>query len=144
MTTSEADEKDEAIFPFFEEEAEEDIQKIEHTLQAWHRGLHKTPHEDLCFSFHALKGAAFSIGLVRIGTLTGATKDILQKIPPKEIDGYLPSVTKTCVLVLEAVKALLHEAREPLYYAAKPEILVQAVEALLQLEAKTALQLRTA
>ncbi len=67
------DQVDKELFPFFEEEARDEIKLIEDSLLAWDKS--KSPINQLVRQFHTLQGAANSIGHVRIGALAGGIKD---------------------------------------------------------------------
>src|ERR1700748_163752 len=72
------DDVDKELFPFFEEEARAELKAIEETLHNWDKA--PNPIKDLSRQFHTLKGAANSIGHLRIGSLAAGVKDLLEQI----------------------------------------------------------------
>jgi chemotaxis protein histidine kinase CheA len=127
------DDVDKELFPFFEEEARAEIKAIEESLHAWDKS--PTTLKELGRQFHTLKGAANSIGHLRIGALAGGMKDLLEHLDPKHTDELRPQIIKTNILVIGAIRALLQEARAPEYNPVKKEQVAAAVQSILLLKA---------
>jgi len=130
------DETDLELFPFFEEEAKAELKTIEASLHAWHGRDTGCPLEQLRVQLHTLKGAANSIGQLRIGSLAGGLKEVLDSFSPADLLALRPEVTKVCVMVLEAIKVLMKEARAPQYNPVKREFLLKVVQSILDLKKK--------
>ncbi|MCE0482976.1 MAG: Hpt domain-containing protein [Methylacidiphilales bacterium] len=126
------DEIDKELFPFFEEEAKTELKSIETLLHGWDKP--PPPINDLVRQFHTLKGAANSIGHVRIGALAGGIKDLLEQMPPDHATALQPQIIKTNIQVIGAIQALLQEARDPEHNAVKKEQIVLAIQAILRLQ----------
>ena len=135
METTEAavDEVDQELFPFFEEEARGELKAIEEVLHAWEMAA-VNPLKELGRQFHTLKGAANSIGHLRIGALAGGIKDLLEQINPGHVSALRPQIIKTNILVIETIRALLLEAKAPAHNQVKKEQIVMAVQSILQLQ----------
>ena len=118
------DEIDRELFPFFEEEARSELKAIEDVLHIWELGR----------QFHTLKGAANSIGYIRVGALAGGIKDLLEQITPAQVQALRPQIIKTNILVVETIRALLQEAKAPVYNQVKKEQIVMAVQSILRLQ----------
>ena len=131
------DETDLELLPFFEEEAGAEIKKIESILHAWHANSVGSPLDDLRLQFHTLKGAANCVGQLRIGSLAGGMKDVLDSITTAEAFALRSELTKTSIMVLELIRVLLKEAHSPQYNPAKKEQILKGVHALLDLRKKT-------
>jgi len=132
------DKTDSDILPFFEEEATEELNKIETILRTWHAGESgcPCPSDDLRVRLHTLKGAANSVGQLRIGSLTGGMKDVLDILRPAQIITMRSDLTKTIIIVMEAIKVLLREAHAPQYNRARKELIMQAASSILDLRKK--------
>jgi chemotaxis protein histidine kinase CheA len=125
------DEVDTELFPFFEEEAKAEVKSIEQLLLEWDGA--KTPLKDLGRQYHTLKGAANSIGHVRIGALAGGMKELLEQMDPGHAAALRSDMIKANVLVIETVRALLQETRAPKFNPVKKDQIVTAVKAILRL-----------
>ena len=135
------DESDPDILPFFEEEAVGELGKIESFLAAWHEqgaGC-PCPLADFRMRWHTLKGAANSVGQMRIGTLAGGMKDLLDILNSLQAAVLRQELTKVTVTVMEAIKDLLSEAHAPQYNHARKEQILKAAEAIMVLRQKVAL-----
>jgi chemotaxis protein histidine kinase CheA len=141
QAADQVDESDPELLPFFEEEATEILQKMETLLQAWHlpgSGC-PCPLNDLRICFHTLKGAANSIGQLRIGSLAGGMNDVLHGLKPAQVVVMRMDLTKTSITAMEAIKVLLREARAPQYNPARKELILSAVHSILGLKQKVTL-----
>lgn len=125
------DEVDGELFPFFEEEARAELKSIEKLLLDWDSAA--APLKDLGRQFHTLKGAANSIGHIRIGALAGGMKDLLEQINPAHSTALRNQMIKTNIQVIETIRALLQEVRAPQFNPVKKEQIVLAVQAILNL-----------
>src|SRR5471032_2535114 len=95
------DEVDGELFPFFEEEARAELKSIERLLLDWDAAA--APLKDLRRQFHTLKGAANSIGHLRIGALAGGMKDLLEQIDPAHTLALRHQMIKTNIQVIETI-----------------------------------------
>ena len=132
------DESDPELLPFFEVEAAEVLSKMESLLQAWHvpgSGC-PCPLDNLRICLHTLKGAANSIGQLRIGSLAGGMKDVLHILKPAQVVVMRTDLTKTTIIVMEAIKVLLREAHAPQYNRARKELILSAIHSILDLKQK--------
>jgi chemotaxis protein histidine kinase CheA len=129
---------DPEILPFFEEEAAEELAKIESILQSWHVDASGCACHlnDLRVNLHTLKGAANSVGQLRIGSLTGGLKDVMDTLEPAQVVTMRSDLTKIIIAVMEAIKALLLEARAPQYNRARKELILQAANSVLNFQKK--------
>ncbi len=125
------DEIDGELFPFFEEEARAELKSIEKLLLDWDSAT--APLKDLGRQFHTLKGAANSIGHLRIGALAGGMKDLLEQIDPAHSIALRNQMIKTNIQVIETIRALLQEVRAPQFSPVKKEQIVLAVQAIFNL-----------
>jgi len=125
------DEVDVELFPFFEEEAKAELKSIEKLLLEWDSTV--APLKELGRQFHTLKGAANSIGHLRIGALAGGMKDLLEQIDPAHSLALRQQMIKTNIQVIETIRAMLQEVRAPQFNAVKKEQIVQAVQAIMNL-----------
>jgi chemosensory pili system protein ChpA (sensor histidine kinase/response regulator) len=125
------DEVDAELFPFFEEEAKAELKSIELLLLNWNTAT--APLKDLGRQYHTLKGAANSIGHVRIGALAGGMKDVIEQINPEHTVALKHDLIKTNIQVVETVRALLQEAKAPKFNPVKKEQIVLAVKAIARL-----------
>lgn len=135
------DESDPELLPFFEEEAADALHKMESLLQSWHApgsGC-PCPLSDLRICLHTLKGAANSIGQLRIGSLAGGMNDVLHILKPAQVVVMRTDLTKTSITVMEAIKVLLREAHAPQYNRARKELILSAVHSILDLKQKVTL-----
>jgi chemotaxis protein histidine kinase CheA len=128
------DDVDGELFPFFEEEARAELKAIEEVLHAWDTAMTSTPLKALGRQFHTLKGAANSIGHLRIGSLAAGMKDVVERIEPSDASALRPPIIKTSIQVTETIRALLQEARAPEHNRVKKEQIVMAVQAILRLQ----------
>ncbi len=131
------DEVDAELLPFFEEEAKAELQAIELLLQGWSSGDNNEPLHELRRHFHTLKGAANSIGLIRIGALAGAMEDVCRQFNPAYAFVLRNQVIKTCITVLHSIRLLIGEARQPQFSVVKKEQVIQAVEAIIRLQERS-------
>lgn len=134
------DETDLDLLPFFEEEARAELKKIESVLYDWHGNNPSCPLEPLRRQLHTLKGAANSIGQLRIGALAGGLKDSLDTFHSAQALASRAEITKVCVMTLEVIKVLLKEARAPLYNPVKKESILKVAQAILDLKKKSEAQ----
>ena len=125
------DEVDGELFPFFEEEARAELKSIETLLLSWDAAT--APLKDLGRQYHTLKGAANSIGHIRIGALAGGMKDLLEQIDPGHTLELKQQMIKTNIQVVETIRALLKEVRAPEHNRVKKEQIVLAVQAIVRL-----------
>jgi len=133
------DEVDGELFPFFEEEARAELKSIEKLLLEWDATA--APLKELRRQFHTLKGAANSIGHIRIGALAGGMKDVLEQFDPEHAVALRHDLIKTIVQVAETIRALLQEVRAPQFNPVKKEQIVRAAQAITRLwELETDLQ----
>lgn len=128
------DEVDGELFPFFEEEAREELKAIEEVLRTWDAAKAVNPLKELGHQFHTLKGAANSIGHLRIGALAGGIKDLLEQIKPAHLVALRPQIIKTNIMVIETIRALLQEVKSPEYNQVKKERVVTAAQSIIQLQ----------
>lgn len=133
---SQSDESDPELLAFFEEEAADEFKKIESLLHSWHASNVDPPAERLAVAFHTLKGAANSIGQLRIGALSSGIKSVLEALSPGHVQSLREEITKACVISLEAIKALLREARSPKYDKANTKLISAAFRSILDLREK--------
>jgi len=126
------DEVDQELFPFFEEEAHAELKAIEQSLHDWDKS--PTTLKDLGRQFHTLKGAANSIGHLRIGALAAGMKDLLERIDPALASELGSQIIKTNILVIQTIRALLQETRAPEYNPIKKEQITAAVQSILHLQ----------
>jgi chemotaxis protein histidine kinase CheA len=126
------DEVDQELFPFFEEEARAELKAIEDSLHSWDKL--QAPIKELSRQFHTLKGAANSIGHLRIGSLAGGMKDLLEQINPGHADTLRSQIIKTDIHVIGTIRALLQEVRAPEYNKVKKEQIVATVQSILRLQ----------
>ena len=139
--TDQLDESDPELLPFFEKEAAEVLSKMESLLQTWHApdsGC-PCPLDQLHICLHTLKGAANSIGQLRIGSLAGGMNDVLHVLKPVQVVGMRTDLTKTTIAVMEAIKVLLREAHAPQYNRARKELILSAVRSILDLKQRAAI-----
>jgi chemotaxis protein histidine kinase CheA len=130
------DETDLDLLPFFEEEAKVELSKIETILHSWHAKSQDCPLEPLRLRFHTLKGAANSIGQLRLGSLAGGLKDVLDLFTSAQALSLRLEVTKVCVMVVEAAKVLIKEARAPQHNRVKREFVANVAQGILNLKKK--------
>jgi len=128
------DDVDLELFPFFEEEAQAELKAIEDFLQAWDTATVGNPLKDLGRQFHTLKGAANSIGHLRIGALAAGMKDLLEQIPPGQASTLRPQVIKASIRVIVTIRALLQETRAPEINRVKKEQISMASQSIVQLQ----------
>jgi chemotaxis protein histidine kinase CheA len=128
------DEVDMELFPFFEEEAQSELTAIEAVLHAWDHEPGNAQLKDLRRQFHTLKGAANSIGHLRIGALAGGMKDALEDMPESHATPMRSQIIKTCIFVIGTVRALLKETRSPQFNAVKKEQVASTVQAIRRLQ----------
>jgi chemotaxis protein histidine kinase CheA len=132
------DERDPEMLPFFEEEAAAEIGRIEAILHQWHLKEGHCQREEFLRTLHTLKGAANSIGQIRIGSLAGGMKDSLQAMNEEQMTKLRAEVTKATVTVVEAIKMLLREAHAPKYNRAEKELILKSVQLITDLRTKAA------
>jgi len=132
------DERDPELFPFFEEEATAEIRRIEAILHQWHLKEGPCQREEFIRTLHTLKGAANSIGQIRIGSLAGGMKDAIQAMNEEQMTRLRTEVTKVTVTMVEAIKMLLREAHAPKYNRAEKELILKSVQLITDLRAKAA------
>jgi chemotaxis protein histidine kinase CheA len=135
------DESDPEILRFFESEALVELKKIEDCLQAWDSQTTGFPLSVLQISFHTLKGAANSIGQLRIGALAGGMERALAILKDKPFTPGRSFFIKTCIGVMETIRLLLAEARSPGLHPANKKSLSEAVDMILELQHKLAVGL---
>lgn len=128
------DEVDQELFPFFEEEARGELKAIEEVLHGWDTAAAVNPLKELGRQFHTLKGAANSIGHLRIGALAGGVKDLLEQIDPAHGGALRAQIIKTNILVIETIRALLLETKAPTHNQVKKEQIVVAVQSIQRLQ----------
>lgn len=131
------DESDAELLPFFEQEATAEINRIESILHQWHLKEGACQWEEFRRTLHTLKGAANSIGQIRIGSLTGGMKDVLDVMNERKMAALRADVTKTTVTLVEAIKMLLREAHAPKYNRAQKELILKAAQLITDLRAKS-------
>ena len=132
------DKSDPELLPFFEEEATAEIGRIEAILHQWHLKDGKCQWEELQRTLHTLKGAANSIGQMRIGSLAGGMKDVLRGMNEGQMTKLRAEVTKTTVTVVEAIRMLLREAHAPKYNRAEKELILKSAQLITDLRTKAA------
>ena len=125
------DDVDAELFPFFEEEARAELKSIELLLLNWNSAA--APLKDLRRQYHTLKGAANSIGHLRIGALAGGMKEVLEQIDLDHTIALKHDLIKTNIQVVEIIRALLQEARAPKFNPVKKEQIVVALKAIARL-----------
>ena len=135
---SQVDESDPELLPFFEQEATAEIGRIEAILHQWHLKDGKCQREEFWRTLHTLKGAANSIGQMRIGSLAGGMKDVLQAMSEEQMEKLRAEVTKTTVTVVEAIRMLLREAHAPKYNRAEKELILKSAQLITDLRVKAA------
>jgi chemotaxis protein histidine kinase CheA len=128
------DDVDRELFPFFEEEAREELKAIEEVLHAWDTVNAANPLKELGRQFHTLKGAANSIGHLRIGALAGGIKDLLEQIKPAHLAALRSQIIKTNIMVIETIRVLLQEVKSPKYNQVETEQIVIAVQSIQRLQ----------
>jgi len=126
------DEVDPELFPFFEEEARAELKLIEELLHSWDKA--QAPLKELGRQFHTLKGAANSIGHLRIGSLAGGMKDLLEQITPGHASLLRSQIIKTNIQIVGTIRALLQEVRTPEHNRVKKEQIVAAAQSILRLQ----------
>ena len=127
------DDVDMELFPFFEEEAEGELKAVESVLYAWEREPASAPLKGLGRTFHTLKGAANSIGHVRIGALAGGMKDLLDELAPAHAIVLRSQIIKTCIYFIGTVRSLLRETRSPQFNSVKKEQIIATIESIWRL-----------
>ena len=127
------DEIDAELLPFFEEEAKGELLAIEGVLQVWDTGDSRDPLKRLRLHFHTLKGAANSIGLVRIGALAGGMEEVCRQFNPAYAFVLRNQIIKTCIIVIQTIRSLIEEARQPKFSAVKKEQLIKAAQTITNL-----------
>ncbi|HUB68156.1 MAG TPA: Hpt domain-containing protein [Candidatus Methylacidiphilales bacterium] len=127
------DEVDMELFPFFEQEAETGLKTVESILRDWDSGSATSPLKDLCREFHTLKGAANSIGHVRIGALAGGMKDLLDNMNMKNAVPLRLPIIKTCIFVSSTIHSLLRETHSPRFNQVKTEQIVATIQSIWRL-----------
>jgi chemotaxis protein histidine kinase CheA len=132
------DESDPELLPFFEEEATAEINRIETILHHWHLKEGACQGEEFRRTLHTLKGAANSIGQMRIGSLAGGMKDVLEVMNEQQMTTLRAEVTKTTVTLVEAIKMLLREAHAPQYNRAQKQLILKSAQLITDLRAKAA------
>ena len=128
------DEVDAELRPFFEEEAKAAMEAIETALQAWDAENSREPLKMLRHHFHTLKGAANSIGHVRIGALASGMEEICNQFNPAYAFVLRSQIIKTCITVLLTIQLLMEEARQPQFCAIKKEDLIKAAHCISDLQ----------
>lgn len=136
QTAAQPEEVDAELFPFFEEEARAEVQEIEKLLHAWDGDSNHDPLKDLRRHFHTLKGTSNSIGLVRIGALAGGMEDLFGKLNPAYAFVLRTQIIKASITVLQAIQALMQEARQPKFCPIKKEQIVSAAALIVELKQK--------
>ncbi len=130
LETPSHDQSDVDLLQFFQEEVTQSLERVNLVMKDWHKAGAGCPLEQLKREFHTLKGAANSIGQLRIGALTDGMKSTLDLIRKEDASKFQQDITKASLLTMEAVKVLLAEALQPNYERAQKSRLVQAVEAI--------------
>jgi chemotaxis protein histidine kinase CheA len=128
------DEVDKEILPFFEEEACAELQKIEKLLHAWNGESNQNQLKDLRRHFHTIKGAANSIGHVRIGALAAGMEDLFKQFNAAYAFALRTQMIKTSITVLQVIQALMQEARQPKVSPVKKEQIMRAVDLIVKLK----------
>jgi chemotaxis protein histidine kinase CheA len=127
------DDVDMELFPFFEEEAKTELTAIESVLHGWDRDNAAASLKGLRRQFHTLKGAANSIGHVRIGALAGGMKDVLEELVAERAFASRFQIIKTCIFVIGTIRSLLQETRSPQFNPAKTGQIVAAIQSIWRL-----------
>jgi chemotaxis protein histidine kinase CheA len=127
------DDVDMELFPFFEEEAQAELKAIETVLHTWDRDNALASLKDLCRQFHTLKGAANSIGHVRIGALAGGMKDVLDELASERAFALRYQIIKTCIFIIGTIRSLLRETRSPQFNPVNKEQIVSSIQSIWRL-----------
>lgn len=135
-TAAQSDEVDAELLPFFEEEARAELQEIEKLLHAWNEEDAGNPVKKLRLHFHTLKGAANSIGHLRIGALAGGMEDLFKQFNPAYALVVRPQLIKASIAVLQAIRSLMQEVRQPQFSPVKKEQIVAAAALIVALRQK--------
>lgn len=128
------DEVDQELLPFFEEEAQAELQEIEKLLHAWYEETNGDPLKQLRLHFHTLKGAANSIGHIRIGVLAGGMEDLFRQFNPAYAFVLRSQIIKASITVLQSIRSLIQEVRQPKFSPVKKEQIVAAAELIVNLK----------
>jgi chemotaxis protein histidine kinase CheA len=136
LETAGRDESDLELLKFFQEEVVAALESVQKVMRDWHRPGAECPLEELRRQFHTLKGAANSIGQLRIGALADGMKSTLDQLNRKQADSLVQDITKASLLTVEAVKSLLAQAMQPVYAPVPRGRLVLAVESIKALRKK--------
>jgi len=130
------DEVDAELLPFFEEEASAELQAIETLLRVWDGEVSEKavePLKQLRRHFHTLKGAANSIGHIRIGALASGMEDLCAQFNPAYAFVLRTRIIKTNIIVLVTIRSLLQEARQPQFCRVKKEQIIEAAQSIVRL-----------
>ncbi len=130
------DEVDLELLPFFEEEAKIELQAIETELRAWDSGNTPDPLKKVRRHFHTIKGAANSIGHLRIGALASGMEDLCGQFNPAYAFVLRGPIIKTCITVIQAIHSLIEEVHRPEICPVKKEQLIRAAQTIAELQVK--------
>ncbi len=135
-SAAQPDEVDKELLPFFEDEARAELLEIEKLLQSWNGESNHVPLKELRRHFHTLKGAANSIGHVRIGALASGMEDLFAQFNPAYAFVLRSQIIKASITVLQAIQSLMQEARQPQFSPIKKEQIVAAAALIVDLKQK--------
>ena len=124
------DQLDADLVGFFNEEAADEMAKVEKLLLKWETGESPEAWREMRVCFHTMKGAANSIGHVRIGALADGMDELLKSLNPGRALAQRASIIKTCILALEAIKGLILESANPQFNQVRPGLVVAAAHAI--------------
>lgn len=126
----EIDALDREIFPYFEEEARQDLQEIEAELHLLYEqsGDAKRVLTDMRRQFHTLKGSANSVGHYRIGAIAHAMKIQVERAIQSGVAGSPRDFAKLILEVIALIQRLLQETRDPMHSPVPPAEVLRVAE----------------
>ncbi len=128
------------LIGFFNEEAAEQIAKVEKLLLKWETGETPEAWREMRVCFHTMKGAANSIGHVRIGALADGMDELFKGLNPAQALVKRATVIKSCILSLEAIKSLILESANPQFNKVRSGLVVAAAHAIIDAKQSDQLQ----
>lgn len=123
---------DPEIFPYFEEEARQELHEIENELHLLYEqsGDAKRVLTDMRRQFHTLKGSANSVGHLRIGAIAHAMKIQVEKALESGVAGSPRDFAKLILEVIALLQKLLQEARDPEHSPVAPAEVFRVAETI--------------
>lgn len=111
-STTEAEQIDPDMLSYFVLETSESLAQLEALLLSWEKNHHDQKIAHSIFRLvHTIKGAANSLGLIRIGRLLHGLEDLLETHVVDRPYAKLPELIEICFGVADTVKAFVHDTQ---------------------------------